>query len=255
MYGNRIQRGILGLILLSGLSACSGGGGDTSTASPTALSVNPAEGLWLGTIPTTNRAMSGLVLDDGSYWILYSVSGNPSILAGLIQGTSSSQNGTFTSSDAKDFNLQTGLLNATITGSYVTKQGFTGTISYSQGNGPNTFTTTYDSDYDLPPDMNAVAGTYTGFITTSETATVEVTATGGISGSSNTGCVFTGTFAPRTHGNVFNVTITFGGQSGCSLGAETVNGIGFYDAGAKQLTSAAFNSGKTDGFVFIGTKS
>ncbi len=254
MYCKQIQRGVLGLLLLSGLPAC-GGGGETSTPSPTALPVDSAEGLWLGTIPTTNRAMSGLVLDDGSYWILYSVAGDPSILSGLIQGTSSSQNGVFISSDAKDFNLQTGLLNATITGSYITKQGFTGTISYSQGNVHNTFTTTYDNDYDVPPNMNAVAGTYTGFITTSETATVEVTAAGGISGNTNTGCVFTGTFAPRTHGNVFNVTITFGGQNGCSLGAATVDGIGFYDAGAKQLTSAALNSGKTDGFVFIGTKS
>ncbi|MGB4067340.1 MAG: hypothetical protein WBK08_04835 [Nitrospira sp.] len=254
MHLKRIQIYILGLLFLVSLSACSGSD-TTPSPSPTALPVNPAEGLWIGTIPNTNRTMSGLVLDDGVYWILYSVAGDPSILAGLIQGTSNSQNGTFTSSDAKDFNLQTGLLNATITGSYITKQGFTGTISYPQSNVHNTFTTTYDSDYDLTPDRNAVAGTYTGFITTNETATVEVTAAGDISGNTNTGCIFTGKFSPRTRGNVFDVTITFGGQNGCSLGTETVNGIGFYDAGAKQLTSAAFNSGKTDGFVFIGTKS
>lgn len=257
MHWKRIQSHVLSLLLLVSLSACSSGG-DTPTPSPTALSANSSEGLWIGTMananPNTNRAISSLVLDDGVYWILYSAVGDPSILAGFIQGNSSSQNGIFTSSDGKDFDLQTGLLNATIDGTYITKQRFTGTISYPQTNVPNTFTATYDGDYDLTPDINVVAGTYRGFITTNETTTVVLTSTGGISGSTNIGCLFTGTFSPRAHGNVFNVTITFGGQNGCSLGVQTVNGVGFYDATTKQLTSAGFNSARTDGFVFIGTK-
>lgn len=252
MHVKRIQRYVLGLLFLVNLSACSGGG-DTPTPSPTALPANPSEGLWIGMITNTNRAMSGLVLDDGVYWVLYSAVGDPTILEGIIHGNSSSKNGTFTSSDTKDFNLGTGLLNAAVDGSYITKQSFTGTFSYPQ-NVQNTFATTYDSDYELTPDMNVVAGTYNGFITANETANVALTSSGAISGHSNTGCLFTGTFSPRAHGNVFNVTITFDGQKGCSLGTETVNGIGYYDAGTKQLTSAAFNSTKMDGFVFIGTK-
>lgn len=256
MHLKLIHNHVLGLLLLVSLSACSGGG-ETPASSPTALPANSAEGLWIGTIsnanPNTNRAISSLVLDADVYWILYSAVGDPSILAGFIQGNSSSQNGIFTSSDAKDFNLQTGLLNATVNGSYSVKQRLSGQITYQTG-GQSTFTTTYDSDYDLTPDMNAVAGTYTGSITTNETATVVLTPTGGISGNTNTGCFFTGTISPRAHGNVFNVTIAFGGQNGCSLGADTVNGVGFYDAATKQLTSAGLNSARTDGFIFIGTK-
>jgi hypothetical protein len=95
---------------------------------------------------------------------------------------------------------------------------------------------------------------YTGFVTASETVTVIVSNNGSISGSSNTGCTFSGSFSPRTHGNVFDVTVTFDGQPGCSIGTETVKGIALYDAGTKQLYSAALNDTKTNGFVFIGTK-
>jgi hypothetical protein len=258
MLLKRIQYCILGLLLFAGVSACSDGGGETPAPATTALSAHPAEGLWIGVIPNVNpnmnRAISGLVLDDGVYWILYSTAGDPSILEGLIQGSSSSQNGLFTSSDTKDFNLGTGLLAATITGTYSAKQSLNGTIVYPQNNTQSTFTTTYDSDYELVPNMDAVAGTYTGLVTASESATITVTSTGGISGGTSTGCLFTGTFSPRAHGNVFNVTITFGAQPACTIGPEAVNGIGYYDAGTKQLTSAALTIDKTDGFVFIGTK-
>ena len=251
-----IQSCILSLLLLVNLYAC-GSDSDTPTPPPATASSTSAEGRWVGTIqnanPNATRTISSLVLDDGVYWMLYSVAGTPSILAGFIQGTSDSQNGTFTSSDAKDFNLQAGLLNATINGSYATKQSLNGTTAYQNGI-QNTFTMTYDSDYDLTADMNIAAGTYTGFVTATETVTVVVSTTGTISGSSNTGCIFTGSFSPRAHGNVYDVTIIFGNQAGCNNRNETVTGIAFYEASAKRLLSAAWNGTRTDGFVFIGTK-
>jgi len=243
---------VLGLLLVVSLSACSGAG-DTSTPPPATASATTAEGLWTGTTDT-NRTVKALVLDDGVYWALYSEASNPSIIAGVVQGESSSQNGTFTSSNARDFNLQTGILEATINGSYAMKQSLNGTIAYQPG-GQSTFTMTYNSDYDLMPNMNAAAGTYTGFVTASETVTVIVSNNGAISGDSSTGCTFSGSFSPRNHGNVFDVIITFNGEPGCSIGKATVNGIAFYDAGTKQLRSAALNNNRTDGFVFIGTKS
>ncbi len=160
-----------------------------------------------------------------------------------------------TSSNAKDFNFETGkTLDATITGSYTMKQSLNGTVVYLIGGPSTSVTTTYESDYDLVPDMNAVAGTYTGSVTATETVTVQLSPNGVISGSSTTGCTFTGSFSPRVRGNVFNITVTFDGQPGCSNGADTVNGIGTYDAGIKTLYSAALNSNRTNGFVFTGTK-
>lgn len=250
----RIQRDVLGLLLLVGLSACSDGGGDTSTPAPAPLPVISAEGFWAGTT-NTNRTIAGLVLDDGAYWILYSAANVPSTVAGLIQGDSASQNGVITSSNTKDFNFETGeILDATITGNYSMKQSLNGTLVYLIGGPSTSFTTTYDSDYDLVPDTNAVAGTYSGPVTATENVTVQILSTGDLSGSSTTGCTFTGSFSPRTHGNVFNVTVIFEDDPACSNRNDTVNGVGTYDVATKTLYSAALNGDRTNGFIFIGTK-
>ncbi|MBH0203646.1 MAG: hypothetical protein HP496_15430 [Nitrospira sp.] len=253
MYRKRMVIPVFGLVLLQYLSACSGAG-DTAPPSPAPLPTASAEGLWTGTTDT-NRTIAGLVLDNGVYWILYSVVGNPSTVAGLVQGDSSLQNGVLTSSNAKDFNFEAGeILDATINGSHTTKQSLTGTLAYVVGRQSTSFTTAYDSAYDLIPDMNAIAGTYIGPVTTTEDVTVQVSSNGDISGKSTTGCTFTGSFSPRTHGNVYDVTIAFGPQDACSNKSSTVRGVGFYDAEAKRLTSAALNGTRTNGFIFIGTK-
>lgn len=254
MQMKRIQQGVLSLLLLVGLSACSDGGGDVPTPAPTSLPATSAEGFWAGTT-NTNRTVTGLVLDNGTYWVLYSVENDPLTVAGLIQGDSTSQNGAITSSNTKDFNFETGkILDATITGNYTMKQSLNGTLVYSIG-GPNTsFTTTYDSDYDLVPDMNTVAGTYGGPVTATENVTVQVSSTGNLSGNSTTGCTFTGSFSPRTHGNVFNVIVIFADDPACSNRNDTVNGVGTYDADTKTLYSAALNGDRTNGFIFVGTK-
>lgn len=261
MHLKRIQSHVLGFLLLVGLSACSSGG-DTSTPSATAPSASPAEGLWTGTTNTNNRTVTGVVLDDGIYWFLYSAAGDPSLIAGVVQGDSSSQNGALTSSNATDFSVERVIpliLKATVDGTYTSKQSLNGRIVYQNNAQPqDTFTMTYDRDYELTPNINAVAGTYTGPVAVGENVSVIVSPTGDITGHSITdlspaGCTFSGLFKPRAHGNVFDVTITFNGEGGCSNGSATVKGVGFVHAG--KLYSAALNSDKTNGVVFIGTKS
>ncbi len=249
MLYRQVRSSLCGVFLVTCLSAC-GSESDTPSLPLPTLPTTSAEGLWTGTT-NTNRTVAGLVLDNGTYWFLYSEVSTP---AGLIQGDSSSLNGAFASSNAKDANLQTGVLDATINGNYTAKQSLDGTIAYQAG-GQIKFTTTYNSDYDLPPDVNAVSGIYTGPVAVNETVNVTVTSAGGISGSSSTGCTFTGSFSPRAQGSAFDVTMTFGGQPACLNGSDTVRGVGFYDAGAKRLYSAALNDTRTKGFVFIGTKS
>ena len=260
MHRSRVVILAFGLLFVSYLSACSGGG-DTPTPSPTAVPAGSAEGLWTGTTDT-NRTVTGVVLDDGVYWFLYSMVGDPSLIAGVVQGNSSSQNGVLKSSNATDFSVERGIsptLNATVDGSYTMKQRLDGTIVYqNNAQAQDSFKTTYDSDYESAPDINAVAGTYTGPVAAGEIVSATVSATGDITGHSitdpsPTGCTFSGLFKPRTHGNVFDVTITFNGQQGCSNGTATVKGVGFFHAG--KLYSAALNSDKTNGVVFIGTKS
>jgi hypothetical protein len=130
----------------------------SSLSQPTALS---AVGRWTGTT-STGRTVAGLVLEDGSYWLFYSAKNNPNILAGLIQGTGTSHSGSFGSSNTRDFNLEgAGIRAATMNGSYVPNKSFLGTIAYFNGD-TESFTSTYDGDYELTPNLNLVARTYAG---------------------------------------------------------------------------------------------
>lgn len=187
---------------------------------------------------------------------MYSADQNPSFITGALLGDTTTQSGNTISSSAKDFNVErpgVPVFDATLSGDYTTKQTLDGTI-LDQIGGKMIFTTTYDADYELVPDINAVAGTYTGLVASNETATVTVLVTGGLSGVSATGCQFTGFVSPRNRGNVFDVTMTFGPQNSCSNKTQTVNGVAFYDAGTKKLYSAALNGTKTNGIVFLGTR-
>ena len=245
-------RRLWGVCCLSLLAACSSGGSDNSSAPTPPSAATSAEGLWNGTT-STNRTIGGLVLDDGSYWFLYTVIGNPNVVAGLVQGTGTSNFGSFTSSDTRDFNLEgLGILNATIAATYVQKSSLNGTITY-QNAGTGNFTSTYSANYELTPNMNLVAGVYSGPIADNQTITVTLDAAGTLSGSSTDGCTFTGSFSPRPKGNVFNASVTFGGGA-CSNGTDTVTGVAFYDAATQRLFSAGLNGTRSNGFIFIGTK-
>ena len=236
------------LVVTVAVSACGGGGsgdGDSGTA----------EGLWQGTT-NTNRAIAGLVLDDGTYWFIYSVAGNNQIIAGIVQGNSTSTNGSFSSSNGRDFNLEgLGVSPFALAGAYSAKRSLSGSVMYSPSS-VTTFTSSYDTDYDLSPSLSAIAGTYSGSAATSagtESAMVTISSLGAISGSSARGCTFTGSAAPRPRGNVYNVSVTFGGGV-CANGTNTVTGVAYFDAPTKELTSAALNSARTNGFIYVGVK-
>lgn len=235
------------------LSAC--GDGSMTPSPPPPPPAPSAVGLWNGTT-ANGRTIGGLVLDDGTFWFLYTSIVNPSAAAGLVQGNYTAVSGSFTSSNAVDFNLEgLGILNSSIDGTYVVKQTLSGTIAHQAGQ--TTFTTTYDPDYELTPDLNLLAGTYTGVVATNETVTVTVLASGSLFGSSTSGCTFTGTASPQASGNAYNVTIKLGASEAFQPGvcsSDTVNGVAYFDAPTKRLHSAALNSTRTSGFIFIGTK-
>ncbi|MDH5194875.1 MAG: hypothetical protein OEW32_14405 [Nitrospira sp.] len=232
--------------------ACGGGSGDrdfSSLPQPTATS---AEGRWTGLTPT-DRTVAGLVLYDGAYWLFYTAKGNPIVLAGLIQGTGTSHSGAFGSSNTRDFNLEgTSIRAGTMHGSYVPKQSFHGTITYFNGDTWD-FTNTYDADYELASNLNLVAGTYAGSRADHHTVTVTVDAAGTLSGHASDGCTVAGTLSPRTKGNVFHTSVTFGGGA-CRQGTETFTGVAFYNAATNRLYSAALNNARTTSFLFLGRK-
>lgn len=62
-----------------------------------------------------------------------------------------------------------------------------------------------------------------------------------------------GSVAPRAKGNIYDVSITFGGGV-YSNGTSVVKAIGYFNSSTKLLYTAALNSGRTNGFIFVGSK-
>jgi hypothetical protein len=268
MTGTNSLRCLLALCLMSGLvacgsfvncfnsgfapSACGGGYGESDVSSLPQPTATSAEGRWTGKTPT-GRTVAGLVVHDGSYWLFYTARDNPNILAGLVQGSGTSHSGSFGSSNTRDFNLEgAGIHAATMSGSYVTNKSFGGTITYFIGE-IGSFTSTYDKDSESAPNLNRVAGTYVGLRADHHMVTVTVDAAGTLSGHSTDGCTVVGTLSPRAKGNVFHLSVTFGGGA-CRDATETLTGVALYNAATNRLYSAALNSARTNSYLFLGTK-
>ena len=180
----------------------------------------------------------GVVLDDGSYWFLYSAVGNPALMAGTLQGNVSTQNGTFASTNGLDFsNELEEKFSVSVTAPYVMQQTLNGTVTYP-GGGQLAFTSTFDSEYNVVPVIADVAGTYSGSvfgfphtITISPLGVITVTTLGGphrtgvsvdVSGI-ELGCDFTGTLSPRSNGNVYDISFdTLDTFAHCTLCAAQI---------------------------------
>jgi hypothetical protein len=248
----RTVRGLSGAVFsLLLVVGCGGGGGDSDAQ----VAATSAEGLYSGTT-STGRNIIGVVLDNGTYYVLYSTVGSATTIAGVVQGTGTSDAGSFSSSNARDFYIEgSDVFAATVSAIYVEKQSLNGTVSYSSG-GSTSFTSTYNADYETVPSLAALAGTFSGQVASSEgteNATVTVSAAGAISGLGSSGCAVSGSASPRTRGNVFNLSLTFGGAP-CLFANQTLTGIAYFDGATKRLYGAAPNAGRTDGVLFVGVK-
>lgn len=239
------------LCIAAALTSCGGGGSDLAPSTPTA-----ARGLYQGAL-SNGRVASLVVLSDGTFWGIYSDVSNDNLIAGVLQGRGNTGGNSFTSTNGRDFNLEgLGILTFSAAATFSEMASFSGTATYSGGGGSVTYSGTYEDSFDDAPVVTALAGTYTGEAATSdgtEAASVTINSAGTFTGSGSSGCTFSGSLAPRTDGNVFDVAITFNGGV-CVNGSNTIRGIALYDATDKQLIAAALNNSRTDGAIFVGVK-
>ena len=235
------------------VAACGGGGGgggDDFESEPTA-----ARGFYVGTT-NTGRAVEAVVLSNGTYWAIYSTVANDNVVAGVLQGRGSTSGTSFTSSNGRDFNLEgLEILPFSLDATFAEMASLSGTADYTGPTGNVTFSAVYDDSFELTPSLATVATSYSGTAASSagaESATFTITSGGAISGSGSSGCTFSGTVAPRTDGNVYDITVKFNGGP-CVNGTETIKGIAVYDATAEVLTAAALNGDRDDGVIFVGS--
>lgn len=243
---------ILGIAMALTVGGC-GGESDSNPASATMSS--SAEGLYSGST-NSNRSIAAVVLDDDTHYFFYSAPANPTLIAGVVQGNGTSNNGSFTSANARDFNIEgLGVLSATIAASYAARQSLSGSITYP-GASDTTFTSTFDPAYDTTPSLASLAGTYTGQAGSAggvQSATVTVASNGLFTGVEASGCTFTGTATPRVRGNIFDQSITFGGAP-CLFAGSTLVGIAYFDVPNRRLYAVAPTSNRADAVIFSGTK-
>lgn len=230
------------LVLASCGGGGGGGGGDGDKGSH-------AEGIFRGYTPS-GRNVLGLARADGTYWMLYTDEG-ASHVAGVVQGTGSVSDGTFSSTDGKDFNVEgNGIEDVTIRGSYEAGVSLSGSVIYDDSS-RTPFSLDYDADYESTPCLDTLAGYRSGTTPTvgggSERAAFTISSSGAIDGSGESGCTFTGTATPDAHGNLFNLTVTFGGGV-CEQGTATVKGIGYLSG--DRFFAVATNGARDNGFIF-----
>ncbi len=219
---------------------------------PASSAVATAEGMWVGN-SSTGANVVGFVLNTGVFYFLYSTP-YTTITGGVIQGNASVAGSSFTSSNARDFSfVGQGVYPSTISGSFVPQSSLTGVASSQLGTA--TFALAYQAQYEQPASLANAAGIYAGTGSTSlgnQQVTFNLGSSGTIVGSAP-GCSFTGVASPHGSVNVFDVSIKFGGGA-CLFGTATLTGIGFYDATLKRMYAVAPSAGRTDGFLFIGTR-
>lgn len=230
---------------------------DSIVPAPTtpAVAGSASAGFYRGTT-SNGRSVYGALLGNGSYWVLYSLAGNPNVIAGVINGTGVESGTTYRSSDALDLNIESGsVTRGSVDATFASKSSLAGTVSSAGGN--VTFTAAYDSGSGNSADLAAAAGVYTGDVIVpggNDRVTFSVMADGSVTGSGTSGCRFNGRATPRSDINAFDVSVTLLGAP-CVAGNQTVTGIAVFEANSRRLYSAALNSARTTGFLFLGTKS
>jgi hypothetical protein len=256
----KLLRAIFALAIVSAMTGCWDSGGPAATAeAPVApaepVVLNGAEGVYGGTL-STSEAFDMLVLENGEFWYLYG--GNSAgqlFVSGLVHGQGASNNGTFTSSNATDFNYEAraATINATYNTTTKTISGIENSFASVDFSGGPIANSTYD--YSAPASLSTITGAWGLGDRYEEMFNVTIAADGQLTGTFST-CTFTGHVTPRPSGrNVYDVTINYP-ATGCSvtLSGLTVTGIALAIPinGQMELLMAAVDNANTTSIWFFG---
>jgi hypothetical protein len=244
-YGSLLSAAML-------LVGCGGGGGDSPS------NAGSPEGLYEGTI-SNGLEHNTVVLDDNRYYAIYGDETESGfVVAGLIQGSGVPNNGSFTSTDLRDYYFDGSVFTGTLSASYREGRSFNGSIT--EGGSTVTFTGTPPNDseynYDTTANLSNITGAWNLFTVQGETITLNIQTSGAFAASSSGGCDFDGTIAPRASGkNMFDVELTFGAAP-CAFPDQSANGIAIESLvdGLRQLVIAGTTADRSGGTVIFGAR-
>lgn len=266
---NHMKLSKLSLILLSTsfLAACGGGGGGSTTtsASTAANTATKAEGFYSGSFSSTtfsNGVFQAIVLDNDEIWGFYgtqSTSGNTTVY-GMIQGTGTSNNGSYSSSNLKDFYYTGATTTGTLSASYQQGVSLNGSIS---ANGQSaSFTgsvpTSSTYNYNAAAKLSDITGAWTGTTLQGTVSSFTISSAGTFT-ANNAGCVTSASLTPRASGkNVFDLSARVAVSTACGadagLSASGIAVTSILSSGARQLVIAYMDTSRTRGTGFIATR-
>ena len=218
------------------------------------VAVTTAEGMWRGTT-NNGQTIRVLILDDGTYYIVYSEPGTQDV-GGVLQGSSIAVDGNFTSSNARNVPYRSEFVgrSAQVSGTYVAQTSLQ--LTMGESSTAQTVTALYDVTYEKPASLTAIAGNYigtTGHIQDVIPMTASIDTDGNITVRGQ--CVVVGRAIPRGLTNVFDLTME--STEGVCLGGpgRPVNGVLYYDEATRQIRGfAPFTVVFVDMLFIIGTK-
>lgn len=254
MIRRPLVRSMLALVV-AGLSACGGDGGDDSSAP----ALFGAQGGWSGT-SSGGDSVAVLILEDGSTWAYSGAETSGGVVVDtLVQGSLQANGNNLSGSDLRGFDIASGNPVAlTASGSYsattlnLAVSG--GAIADSIAASPSP-SATYD--YNQVAQLSALAGGWAGFFTTGDDGTITIQSNGQFSSITSAGCAITGTATPRPSGkNVFNISVTFG-PAPCLLPSGTASGVAVIThptTGRSQLSVLVTNATRDSAAAFFGSR-
>jgi hypothetical protein len=227
----------------------------------TSTKASNAKGVWTGTT-SINESAIVIVLEDGSYEIVYSRVGNPAD-AGVVRGTSSADAASFSSTDAMNYPVaQTteavgAATAASVSGTFVAAS--TLELTLTTRSGTRTLAASYVAASDQAPSLGGPAGAYSGYnghIGGRQNAVFTVDGAGNVAGSNAAGCTYVGAIAPRPALHVFDLSVV-PTNSQCIFGSTHLSGLLYYDEIARQVHAFALfadGAGAADQYFIIGAK-
>lgn len=241
----------------NGAGAESGPGGNSShSVKPSTASF--AQGYYVG-ITTPGQREVGIVRDDGIFWIAYERD-TPG-LGGFVNGTSTASgtqaSGTFVSTDAIRYDFSQRTTDAEhVDADYVYKDCLCGRSTEVSTKAVKVeFGSSYQSLYELRPTLTALAGAYSGgsaqTLVDDQGVALQIGADGALSAVTANACTLSGTFKPRTVGNLYDVIVT-AGPAPCATPGTVYSGAAVLDSG--KLLVMATDASRQAALVLSGTR-
>lgn len=230
------------------VTACGGGGGGSDDDDePTAA------GLWDGSM-SDGRFASGVVLEDGTYYLVYGADSSEPEDIEFAQGTGSLVGGRFVSDDGVAYQVGGGRQAVVLDLALDPRDRMEGTISFDGT--PVTLAVDYEDLTDDTPRLSQIDGSYLAqAISTvvTDIGSLDISSTGQLDLDFGA-CSGSGRVVPRDDINAFDITLNLDGDCGLPTGA--LGGVATWDEddGLQLMIGVTQDDERREGLILVAAR-